>query len=47
MSSCCNGPENRRIKEWGNEDKDKSSKNIKLIISVVLVVVIALAIILN
>lgn len=47
MSSCCNGPENRRIKEWGNEDKNKSTNNIKLIVSIVLVVVVALVIILN
>lgn len=42
MSSCCNGPQNRKVKEWGNEaKKNKSAINIKVILGVALVLLAA------
>lgn len=41
MSSCCNGPQNRKVKEWGTVDKEsKSNSKIKILITLALVIIL-------
>jgi len=46
MSSCCNGPQNRKVKEWGSENKEsKISNKIKLLITLGIIFVVVLGLI--
>ena len=41
MSSCCNGPQKRKVKEWGTTEKEsKPNNSLKLIISLAIIVAI-------
>lgn len=39
MSSCCNGPQKRKVKEWGSVDKKKNNGSKKYILLVSLIVI--------
>lgn len=40
MSSCCNGPKQRKIKEWGCEGEKKSGGTFKIVAIIAILVLV-------